>query len=142
MTDRQLSIEEPTVVPQLLKESGVSKKKQRKRTVSYLSDITKQVEKNGNQINKIVIMIQSLQKEKQKQSKLTAGPVGQKQFQYLKQIESQISQLRKHVTQIQNDIRRIRTASAAKTKTKTIVKSRKQVKARSKKSKSKIKRKK
>ncbi|MGC1132649.1 MAG: hypothetical protein WA941_07495 [Nitrososphaeraceae archaeon] len=67
VTDKQISIAEVSVtVPQEDKqgqnigteqvqgESRFNKKKQKRRRItSYLSDISKQVEKNGNRINKI-----------------------------------------------------------------------------------------
>jgi hypothetical protein len=37
--------------------SSVRKKKQKRRVTAYLSHISKQVEKNGNQINKITSLI-------------------------------------------------------------------------------------
>src|SRR5919106_1296762 len=70
--DKQISIgEAPTIVSheeipqeqnmgreQVQEESRVSKKRQKRRRIpSYLSDISKQVEKNGNQINKITLMV-------------------------------------------------------------------------------------
>jgi len=95
--------------------SGMSKKTQKRRITSYLSNISKHVEKNGNQINKITLMLQSLQK--QGRSKPATGAIaGKGQSQSIKQIESQVSQLLKQVTKVQKDIERIRTASAAKTK--------------------------
>ena len=119
-------------------------KPKRRRITSYLSNISKQVEKQGNQINKMTIMIQSLQKQKQKQSKsITGTGVDKLQFQTMKQINSQISQLQKQVIRIQNDIQRIKTAPITRTITRLKSKSRKQasspistVKPRSKKSKS------
>jgi hypothetical protein len=92
----------------------------------------------------MTIMIQSLQKQKQKQSKsITGTGVDKLQFQTMKQINSQISQLQKQVIRIQNDIQRIKTAPITRTITRLKSKSRKQasspistVKPRSKKSKS------
>jgi hypothetical protein len=82
-----------------------SKNKQKRRITSYLSSISKQIEKQGNQINKLAIMIQSLQK--QKLTRAATGPkVGQSQVQSVKQIQSQISQLQKHLTRIQKDIQK------------------------------------
>ena len=120
-------------------EPSISRRKQKRRVTSYLSNISKQVEKHGNQINKMTLMIQSLQQ--QKQTKSTAGVgIDQIQLKSMKQIKSQISQLQKQVSRIQNDIGRIRTASMTRTRAKT--KFRKQapstiaaVKSRSKKSK-------
>ena len=94
------------------------RRKQRRRITSYLSNISKQVEKHGNQINKMTLMIQSL--HQQKHTKSTAGlGIDQIQFKSIKQIKSQISQLQKQVSRIQNDIRRIRTASMTRTRTRT-----------------------
>jgi hypothetical protein len=89
-------------------ESSFRKKKQRRRTTTYLSQILKQAEKNGGEINKTRMSIESLQK----QQRLAA--VGQSQS--IKQIQSRFSQLQKQVTRIQKDIHRIRTDSATKTK--------------------------
>jgi len=97
------------------------------------------VERQGHQINKLTMTIQSLQK----QTKLTTGTgVVQSQFQSTKQISSQLRLLQKQVARIQGDIQRIR--SAAMTRTKSKSKSRKlsssatasKVKPRSKKSRS------
>jgi hypothetical protein len=99
-----------------LEESKISKRKQKRRITSYLSNISKQVGKQGNQINKMTLMIQSLQR--QKQSKPTAGvKEGQSQLQSVKQVQSQISQLQKQVALIQKDIHRIRTAPGTKART-------------------------
>lgn len=95
-------------IEQTHEESSFRKKKQRRRTTTYLSQILKQAEKNGGEINKIRTSIDSLQK----QQRLAA--VGQ--LQSIKQIESQFSQLQKQVTRIQKDIQRIRTGPATKTK--------------------------
>ncbi len=126
MTDRQISVgEAPSVVPQEEKpqeqdrgieqiqvESRISKKKQRRRITSYLSNISKQVEKNGNQINKITMTIQSLQK--QGQSKTATGAViSQSHSQLIKQLQFKVSQLQKQVTRIRNDIQWIRTTATA-----------------------------
>ena len=95
----------------------VSKKKQkRRRTSSYLSYISKQVEKNGNQINKITMMIQSILKQGQAKSASGAGVV-QSQFQSIKQFKSQVSRLQKQVALIQKDIQRIRTAPSTNART-------------------------
>lgn len=133
VTDEQLSIAEaPPAEEQGEKVQGqnkqieraqegskISKSKQRRRISSYLSNLSKQVEKQGNQINKVTMMIQSLQR--QKQTKSTTG-TGQSQLQSTKQIKSQVNQLQKQVTRIQDDVRRIRSASIrgteARTKTK------------------------
>lgn len=130
VTDKQISIgEAPAIVPQeekpqeqnigieqVQEESRISKmKRKRKRTSSYLINIWKQVEKNGNQINKMAIMIQSLQK--QRQTKLITGAGESKsQLQSVKQIQSQVSQLQKQVTRIQNEIQKIRTTPVPKTR--------------------------
>ncbi len=95
-------------------ESKTSKIKQKRRITSYLSNISKQVEKQGNQINKMTLIIQSFHKEKQNRTTTGSG-IGQSQAQFVKQIQSQISQLQKQVIQIQNDIRRIRTSSVTGT---------------------------
>lgn len=131
IADKQVSIEEAPVIgppeeklkeqnigiEQVQEESRVSKKKQkRKRTTSYLSDISKQVEKNGNQIDRLTTFIQSLLKEGQAKSTSGAGIV-QAQFQSIKQIKSQTSQLQKQLALIQKDIQRIRTAPGTKAKT-------------------------
>jgi hypothetical protein len=99
-----------------LEESKISKRKQKRRITSYLSNISKQVGKQGNQINKMTSMIQSL--HRQRQSKPTAGvKEGQSQLQSVKQVQSQISQLQKQVALIQKDIHRIRTAPGTKART-------------------------
>src|SRR5918996_3393980 len=94
----------------VLDESKINKRKQKRKVTSYLSSISKQIEKQGNQINKIALMIQSLQR--QRQNKPTAGVKGgqSQQVQFVKQVQSQISQLQKQVALIQKDIHRIRTA--------------------------------
>jgi len=126
-------------VEQAQEEARISKRKQKRRITSYLSNISKQVERQGHQINKLTMTIQSLQK----QTKSTTGTgVVQSQFQSTKQISSQLRLLQKQVARIQNDIQRIR--SAAMTRTKSKSKSRKlsssatasKVKPRSKKSRS------
>jgi len=100
-------------------EPSIRRRKQRRRITSYLSNISKQVEKHGNQINKMTLMIQTLQQ--QKQTKSTAGVgIDQIQFKSIKQIKSQISQLQKQVARIQNDIQRIRTAPKSKSKPKKL----------------------
>jgi hypothetical protein len=133
ITDKQISIGEvPVIVPQeeKLQEQSIgieqvqekpiiSKGKPKRRINSYLSNISKQVEKHGNQINKMTMMIQSLFKQGQAKSISNAGVV-QSQFQSIKQIKSQISQLQKQVTRIQNDVRRIGIASTSKSKSKKV----------------------
>ena len=76
-------------------ESKIRKNKQKRRITSYLSNISKQIEKQGNQINKVTMMIQSIQKQKQANSTKGAG-VSQSPSQSVKQIQSQINQLRKN----------------------------------------------
>ena len=91
-------------IEKVQEESRVSKKQQKRRRVtSYLSDISKQIEKNGSQINKITMMIQSLLKQGQANSTSGAGFV-QLRFQSIKQTKFQISQLQKQVVLIQKDI--------------------------------------
>lgn len=96
--------------------SGISKKRQkRRRAITYLSHISKQVEKNGNQIDRITTLIQSLQKHRQ--ASIVAGlGLGQSQSQSIKQIKSQLGQLQKQVLRVQKDVQKLRTASAKKTK--------------------------
>ena len=133
VTDKQISLGEvPTAVPQkeivqeekpqeleqTQVEPRVRKREPKRRITSYLSNISKQVEKQGHQIN---IMIQSLQKQKQKQSKsITGTELDKLQSQSTKQNKSQISHLQKQVVRIQNDIRRIRTAPKSKSKSKKL----------------------
>jgi chromosome segregation ATPase len=128
-------------IKQVQEESKVSKRKQERRITTYLSNISKQVEKNGNQISKLTMIIQSLQKH----TKPISVGVGQSQFQSIKEIKTQISQLQKQVTQVQKEIQKLRTAiiARAKSKSKSKSKSRKlstsaasTTKSRSKKSKS------
>lgn len=146
VTDRQISIEEvPIAEPpdeklrEQIRETKVSKKKQKKRTISYLADITKQVEKDGFQINRVMMLIQSLQKQKQgqKQSKSAMGAgISHSQSKFLKQIQSQVTLLQKQVARIQKDVQRIRAAPAAKTKANRKPRIEANVKSKSKKSKS------
>ncbi|MGE5662427.1 MAG: hypothetical protein ACM3X1_09305 [Ignavibacteriales bacterium] len=77
---------------------------------SYLSNILKQVEKDGNQLDKMVLMIQSLHKQKRTTPTVDTG-IGKLQFQSTKQIQSQISLLQKQVTQVQKDIQKLITDS-------------------------------
>jgi DNA repair exonuclease SbcCD ATPase subunit len=120
-------------------ESNISKNKQKRRITSYLSNISKQVEKQGNQINKVTMMIQSIQKQKQANSTKGAG-ITQPLSQSIKQIQSQINQLQKQMARIQNDIQKIRTTSGpspiTRAKSKKLASSRANIKPRSKKSKS------
>jgi hypothetical protein len=148
VSNRRVSIEEaPAIVPQeeRLQEQEqeqqkpkISKRKQKRRTTTYLSNISKQVEKNGNQINKITIMIQSLQKLKQ--TKSTKGAImSQSSLQSIKQIQSQVNLLQKQVARIQNDIQKIRITprigTTIKAKFKKLDPSIAKIKPRSKKSK-------
>ena len=135
VTDKQISIGElSTAVPQeeiaqeenlqgmeqTQTEFRVRKREPKRRITSYLSNISKQVKKQGNQINKLIIMIQSFQKQKQKPSKSIRGTgVDKLQSQSIKQIKSQISQLERQIARIQNDIQRIRTAPIVRTKLKS-----------------------
>jgi uncharacterized protein YlxW (UPF0749 family) len=105
---------------------------------SHLSNISKQVEKHGNQINKMTLMIQSIQKQKQTNS-TKGAEVTQLLSQSIKQIQFQINQLQKQVARIQNDIQKIRTSGRSTTtvaKSKKPTSSRANIKPRSKKSKS------
>ena len=119
VTDEQISIgevplselqeekvqEQNKEVEQAQEEARIGKRKQKRRITSYLSNISKQVERQGHQINKLTMTIQSLQK----QTKSTTGTgVVQSQFQSTKQIKSQLGLLQKQVARIQNDIQRIR----------------------------------
>ena len=73
-------------IEQAQEESKISKRKQKRRITSYLSNIAMQVEKQGNQINKLKLLIQSLQK----QTKPTVNiAMDQSQLQSIKQIKSQ-----------------------------------------------------
>jgi chromosome segregation ATPase len=112
-TEEEKVQEQNKQIEQIQEEFKISKRKQKRRITSYLSNISKQVEKQGNQINKMTLMIQSLQKQKQKQTKSTVNSgIGHSQSQSIKQIQSQISQLQRQVTRIQKDIQRIRTIPA------------------------------
>jgi hypothetical protein len=129
-TEQQKVQEQNKQIEQAQEESKISKSKQKKRITSYLSNISKQLEKHGNQINKMTLMIQSLHKQKQTKPTVDAG-VGKSQFQSMKQIKSQINQLQKQVTRIQDDIRRIRKASVTGTGARTRTKFRKRASATS-----------
>ena len=122
VSNRRVSIEEaPPIVPQEERlqeqeqeqqEPKISKRKQKRRTTTYLSNISKQVEKNRNQINKITMMVQSIQK--QKQIKSTKGAeVSKLPLQLIKQVQAQVSLLQKQLTGIQNNIQKIRIAPAS-----------------------------
>jgi hypothetical protein len=130
VTDEQISIgevplaeiqdqkvqEQNKEVEQRQEEARINKRKQKRRITSYLSNISKQVEKQGHQIGKLTMTIQSLQK--QTRSTTRTGVV-KGQFQSIKQIKSQLRLLQKQVARIQNDIQRIRSASIARTKSKS-----------------------
>ncbi|MGH9978846.1 MAG: hypothetical protein ACRD8Z_23885, partial [Nitrososphaeraceae archaeon] len=60
-------------IEQVQEKSRISKGNQRRRITSYLSDISKQVESQGNQINKMTMMIQLLQRQNQTKSTTGAG---------------------------------------------------------------------
>ncbi|MPZ08235.1 MAG: hypothetical protein GEU26_17780 [Nitrososphaeraceae archaeon] len=106
--------EQNKIIEESQEKSRISKKRQkRRRAITYLSHISKQVEKNGNQIDRITTLIESLQK--QRQTIFTAGQgLGQSQSQSIKQIKSQLSQLQKQVSRVQKDIQKLRTAAAVK----------------------------
>jgi hypothetical protein len=89
------------------------KRQKRRRAITYLAQISKQVERNGNQIDRITTFIQSLQK--QRQSIISAGVgIRQSQSRSIKQIKSQLGQLQKQVSLIQKDIQKLRASSAGK----------------------------
>jgi hypothetical protein len=146
VTDKEISIGEVPVAvsqeeklqeqEQVQQELKISKRKQKRRITSYLSNISKQIEKNGNQINKITMVIQSIQKQKQTKSIMAAGK-DKSQLQSMKQIQSQVGQLQKQVARIQNDIQRIRIISGSTTRAKfrKLISSSANIKPRSKKSK-------
>jgi chromosome segregation ATPase len=148
VADKEISIGEVPVAvsqeeklqeqEQVQQELKISKRKQKRRITSYLSNISKQIEKNGNQINKITMVIQSIQKQRQTKSTKGAG-VSQSPSQSIKQVQSQVSQLQKQVARIQNDIQRIRITSGSRTTTrakfKKLISSSANIKPRSKKSK-------
>lgn len=108
--------EQNRTIEHVYEESRISKSKHKRRITSYLSNISKQVEKQGNQINKMALMIPSLSKQKHIKSTVDAR-IGKLQFQSIKQIQSQISQLQKQVTRIQKDIQRLRTVPSKGTNT-------------------------
>ena len=60
-------------IDQVQEKSRISKGKQKRRITSYLSNISKQVEKQGNQIDKMTMMIQSLLKQGQAKSNVKWG---------------------------------------------------------------------
>ena|SRR5919106_1521501 len=108
--------EENNKIEELQVKNRINRKRQRRRrTITYLSQISKQVEKNGNQIGKIMTFIQSLHKHSQS----TVAPklrLKQSQLQSIKQVNSQLGQLQKQVSLLQKDIQKLRTASARKTR--------------------------
>ena len=106
-TEEEKVQEQNKQIEQIQEEFKISKRKQKRRITSYLSNISKQVEKQGNQINKMALMIPSLSKQKQTKPTVDAR-IGKLQFQSIKQIQSQISQLQKQVTRIQKDIQRLK----------------------------------
>ncbi|MGH9979624.1 MAG: hypothetical protein ACRD8Z_27860 [Nitrososphaeraceae archaeon] len=130
VTDEQISIgevplaeiqdqkvqEQNKEVEQRQEEARINKRKQKRRITSYLSNISKQVEKQGHQIGKLTMTIQSLQKQTRS---TTSTAVVKGQFQSIKQIKSQLRLLQKQVARIQNDIQRIRSAPIARTKSKS-----------------------
>jgi hypothetical protein len=123
VADKQISIGEVPVAvskeeklqqeEQVQQEPKISKRKQKWRITSYLSNISKQVEKNGNQINKAIMMVQSIQKQKHTKSTNGLG-VSQSSLQSIKQVRSQVSQLQKQVARIQNDIQKVRITSGSR----------------------------
>jgi hypothetical protein len=121
VTDEQASIvETPTAeqqeekvqdqnkqIEQAQEESKIRKRKQKRRITSYLSNILKQVEKQGNQINKLTLIIQSLQKQKQTKPIINAK-IDQTESQSIKQIKTQVNQLQRQITRIQDDVLKIK----------------------------------
>ncbi len=91
------------------------KRQKRRRTITYLSQISKQVEKNGNQIGRITTIIQSLHKHRQSTIAPRLG-LGQSQLQSINQVKSQLGKLQKQASLLQKDIQKLRTASARKTR--------------------------
>jgi|GEM_PF-734697 len=120
--EEKVQEEQNKQIEQSQEKSRIGKNQQKRRIISYLSNMSKQVEKQGNQINKITTMIQSLQR--QKQIKSTTG-ADQSQFQSVKQIKSQVNQLQKQVTRIQDDVRRMRSTFVSGTVARTRTKFRK-----------------
>jgi hypothetical protein len=108
--------EQNTGIAESQEKSRISKKRQkRRRAITYLLHISKQVEKNGNQIDRITTLIRSLQK--QRQSTIAAGlGLEQSQLQSIKQIKPQLGQLQKQVSRVQKDVQKLRTASIRKTR--------------------------
>jgi hypothetical protein len=100
-------------IEQAQEESKVIKREQKKRVTSHLSNISKQVEKQGNQINRLAIMIQSLQKQKQNKPTVDAS-IDRSQSLSIKQIKSQINQLQRQITGIHADVLKIRINSVTR----------------------------
>ncbi|MGH9976589.1 MAG: hypothetical protein ACRD8Z_12250 [Nitrososphaeraceae archaeon] len=124
-TEPREVLEQNRTIENVHDESRINKRKQKRRITSYLSNISKQVEKHGNQINKISLMIQSLQKQGRTKPAVRVE-MDQMQIKSIKETKSQISQLQKQVARIHNDIQRLRTASITRTGTRTRTKFRKQ----------------
>jgi hypothetical protein len=126
-------------IERVQQQSKISKRKQKKRVTSHLSNISKQVEKQGNQINRLAIMIQSLQKQKQNKPTVDAR-IDRSQSQSIKQIKFQINQLQRQITGIQADVLKIRINSVTERRQGTSTRVRKRapsssIKPRSKKTK-------
>jgi predicted nucleic acid-binding Zn-ribbon protein len=102
--------QEQKIEPELKQASNVGKKTQRRRVTTYLSHISKQIEKNGHEINKITMVTQSLQKQ--------INLAGIKHSQSIKQVRSQLGQLKKQVARIQKDIQRVKTVRVSYNKSK------------------------
>jgi hypothetical protein len=101
---------------QIHEEAKVDKsKRKRKRTLTYLSNISKQVERNGTQIHRIVKLIQSLHKQEQQIGVAGAARVrlGHLQSQLIRQVKFQLNQLERQVSRIETDIQMIRRTAAA-----------------------------
>ncbi|MGC1133035.1 MAG: hypothetical protein WA941_09440 [Nitrososphaeraceae archaeon] len=101
---------------QIHKETKADKsKRKRKQTLTYLSSISKQVERNGTQIHRIAKLIQSLHKQGQQTGVAAAARVrlGHLQSQSIRQVKSQLNQLERQVSRIDTDIQKIRRTAAA-----------------------------
>jgi hypothetical protein len=127
-------------IEQAQEESKISKRKQKKRITSYLSNVSNQVEKQGNQINRLTIIIQSLQKQKQKKPTINTR-IDRSQSLSIKQIKSQINQLQRQISGIQADVVKIRINTVTESRQGTSTRVRKRapsssIKPRSKKTKS------
>ena len=77
-------------IEQAQEEFKISIRKQKRRITSHLSNVSKQIEKQGNQINKMALMIQSLQKQKQTKPTVDAG-INKSQVQSIKQIQFKLA---------------------------------------------------